>query len=73
VPGFAEKKSSEYLELATQNESRAYGTKNPEMKKTFLELASAYRDFAEYIDDPEQWRAKLIASANAKAQRRMTR
>jgi hypothetical protein len=73
VPGFTEKKSSEYLELATQNESRAREVKNAEVKKIFLELASAYRDFAEYIDDPEQWRAKLIASANAKAQRRIPR
>jgi hypothetical protein len=70
VPGFTENKSREYLELATQSEKRAYETKNPELKKIILELASAYRDLAEYIDDPELWRAKLIASANAKAIRR---
>jgi hypothetical protein len=50
-------KSRGYLELATRNEKRASETTNAELKKIFLEIASAYRKLAEQIDDPMQWRA----------------
>jgi hypothetical protein len=40
--------------------------KSTELKRIFLELASRYRELAELIDDPEQWRAKLFASHTAK-------
>ena len=61
------KKSREYLQLAAASDKRATETKNTELKRIFLELASGYRDLAELIDDPEQWRAKLFASHTAKA------
>jgi hypothetical protein len=59
-------KSSKYLQLADMNEKRASETKNTELKRIFLELGSEYRELAELIDDPEQWRAKLTASAIAR-------
>jgi hypothetical protein len=65
MPGLTEK-SRKYLQLAAENDKRAAETKNTELKRIFLELASGYRELAELIDDPEQWRAKLVASATAK-------
>jgi hypothetical protein len=63
MPGFTEK-SREYLRLAADSE-----TKTPELHALLLELACEYLDLAEYIDDPEQWRAKLFASATAETSR----
>jgi hypothetical protein len=60
VAGSTEK-SREYLQLSSENDKRASETKNTELKRIFLELASGYREWAELIDDPEQWRAKLMA------------
>jgi hypothetical protein len=59
-------KSSEYLQLAAENDKHASETKNTELKRIFLELGSGYRELAELIDDPEQWRAKLMASGTAR-------
>jgi hypothetical protein len=56
-------KSREYSRLAAENDKRAAETANPELKAIFLELASEYRDLAELIEDPEQWRARLRDSA----------
>jgi hypothetical protein len=49
MPGRTEK-AKQYLELATKNEKRASETETPELKKIFLELASAYRELAERAD-----------------------
>ena len=53
------------MQLAAASDKRASETKNTELKRIFLELASGYRELAELIDDPEQWRAKLFASHTA--------
>jgi hypothetical protein len=68
MPGFTEK-SREYLRLAAESDKRASETKTPELHALLLELACEYLDLAEYIDDPEQWRAKLFASATAETSR----
>jgi hypothetical protein len=36
------------------------------VKATFLQIAAQYRDLALQIDDPKQWRAKLMESGRAK-------
>ena len=59
-------KSSKYLQLADMNEKRASETKNTELKRIFLELGHGYRELAELIDDPEQWRTKLLASGTGR-------
>ena len=63
MPGLTDK-SREYLQLAANNERRASETTNPELKRIFLDLVSGYRELAEHIDDPAQWRAKLMASGS---------
>jgi hypothetical protein len=65
MPGATEK-SRKYLQLAAENDKRASETKRPELKRLFLELADGYRELAELIHDPVQWRAKLTASAIAR-------
>ena len=64
MPGLTEK-SRKYLELAAENDKRAAEALNPELKRISLELAAGYRDLAELLDDPVQWRAKLVASVKA--------
>jgi hypothetical protein len=59
-------KSREYLRMAAENDQRASKTENPELKAIFLEIASEFRELAELINDPEQWRARLIASGTPK-------
>ena len=59
MPGCTDK-SRKYLQLAAENDKRASETKNTELKRIFLELASGYRELAELIDDPARWRAKLM-------------
>jgi hypothetical protein len=51
-------KSRRYLRWAAANEGRAASTNDEELKTLFLRIAAQYRDLAEQIDDPEQWRAK---------------
>jgi hypothetical protein len=51
-------KSRRYLRWAAANEQRAASAYNEELKTLFLRIAAQYRDLAEQIDDPEQWRAK---------------
>jgi hypothetical protein len=46
MPGSTEEKSRRYLQLAAENEKRASETKNSELKRKFLELASGYRELA---------------------------
>jgi hypothetical protein len=65
MPGYADK-SRRYLRLVVENENRAAGANNPELKLKFLQIAALYRDLALQIDDPEKWRAKLIESREAK-------
>jgi hypothetical protein len=48
------------------HDKRARSTDNTELKTVFRQIAAQYRDLALQIDDPEQWRAKLIASDKAK-------
>jgi hypothetical protein len=59
-------KSRRYLRLAVENEQRAARTENAKLKATFLQIAAQYRDLALQIDDPKQWRAKLMESGRAK-------
>ena len=59
-------KSRRYLRWAAANEGRAASAYNEELKTLFLRIAAQYRDLAEQIDDPVQWRAKLIESRRAK-------
>lgn len=65
IPGYAGK-SRRYLRLAVENEQRAARTENAKLKATFLKIAAQYRDLALQIDDPEQWRARLVESGGAK-------
>jgi hypothetical protein len=58
-------KSRRYLRWAAANEGRAASANNEELKTLFLRIAAQYRDLAEQIDDPVQWRAKLIESRRA--------
>jgi len=58
-------KSRRYLRWAAANEGRAASAYNEELKTLFLRIAAQYRDLAEQIDDPVQWRAKLIESRRA--------
>jgi hypothetical protein len=55
-------KSRRYLRWAAANERRAASTSDSELKTLFLRVATQYRDLALQIDDPAQWRAKLIES-----------
>jgi hypothetical protein len=43
---------------AAANEQRAASVYSEELKTLFLGIAAQYRDLAEQLDDPEQWRAK---------------
>ena len=60
MPGSTEK-SKRYLWLAIENERRAATTSHRALKSLFLGLASEYRELAQQIDDPVQWRAKRAA------------
>ncbi len=51
-------KSRRYLRWAAANEERAARAYDPELKTLFLQIAAQYRDLAEQIDDPQQWRSK---------------
>jgi hypothetical protein len=51
-------KSRRYLRWAAANEERAANAYDEELKTLLLRIAAQYRDLAEQIDDPEQWRAK---------------
>jgi hypothetical protein len=51
-------KSKRYLRWAAANEGRAASAYDEELKTLFLGIAAQYRDLAEQIDDPAQWRAK---------------
>ena len=62
MPGYTDK-SRRYLRLAAENDLRAAGTDNVKLKALFLQQ---YRDLALQIDDPEQWRAKMIAANRTK-------
>jgi len=57
-------KSRRYLRWAAANEERAARAYNEEVKTLFLRIAAQYRDLAEQIDDPEQWRAKRRSGQN---------
>jgi hypothetical protein len=57
-------KSRRYLRWAAANEGRAASPYDPELKTLFLRIAAQYRDLAEQIDDPEQWRAKRRGREN---------
>jgi hypothetical protein len=59
-------KSRRYLRWAVENDKRAGSTVDPELKRMFRRIAAQYRDLALQIENPEQWRAKLIASDKAK-------
>jgi hypothetical protein len=59
-------KSRRYLRWAVENDKRAGSTVDPELKTMFRRIAAQYRDLASQIENPEQWRAKLIASDKAK-------
>jgi hypothetical protein len=41
--------------------AKAATTSHPALKSLFLGLASEYRELAQQIDDPVQWRAKRAA------------
>jgi hypothetical protein len=47
--------------MAADNDRRASDTENPKLKKTFLELASWYRELAGRIDHPELRSEELLA------------
>jgi hypothetical protein len=55
-------KSKRYLRWAAANEQRAASVYNEELKTLFLGIAAQYRDLAEQLDDPEQWRANAGAA-----------
>jgi hypothetical protein len=57
-------KSRRYLRWAAANEERAANAYDEELKTLFLRIAAQYRDLAEQIDDPEQWRAKRRGRQN---------
>ena len=57
-------KSKRYLRWAAANEQRAASVYNEELKTLFLGIAAQYRDLAEQLDDPEQWRAKRRGRQN---------
>lgn len=59
-------KSRRYLHWAAVNERRAASAYDEELKALLLGIAAQYRDLALQIDDPLQWRAKLIESRRAK-------
>jgi len=52
------------LRWAAANEQRAASAYNVELKTLFLQIAAQYRDLAEQLDDPEQWRAKRRGRQN---------
>jgi hypothetical protein len=57
-------KSKRYLRWAAANDQRAASAYNGELKTLFLRIAAQYRDLAEQLDDPEQWRAKRRSRQN---------
>jgi hypothetical protein len=57
-------KSRRYLRWGVANEERAASASDEELKTLFLRIAAQYRDLAEQIDDPEQWRAKRRGRQN---------
>jgi hypothetical protein len=63
-------KSRRHLRWTVENDKGAGSTVDPELKGMFRRIAAQYRDLALQIENLEQWRAKLIASDQAKSQMR---
>jgi hypothetical protein len=59
MPGYTDK-SRRYLRLADQHTHRAEAALSATSKSMFLQLAKQYRELAEQIDDPAQWRARPL-------------
>jgi hypothetical protein len=57
MPGYTDK-SRRYLRLADEQTHRAEAALSERSKSMYLQLAKQYRDLAEQIDDPAQWRAR---------------
>ena len=57
MPGYTDK-SRRYLRLADEQTHRAEAALGAKSKSMYLQLAKQYRDLAEQIDDPAQWRAR---------------
>jgi hypothetical protein len=57
MPGYTDK-SRRYLRIADEHTHRAEAALGASSKSMFLQLAKQYRDLAEQIDDPAQWRAR---------------
>jgi hypothetical protein len=65
MPGYTDK-SRRYLRIADEHTYRAEAALSPTSKSMFLQLAKQYRELAEQIDDPAQWRARPMASDKSK-------
>jgi hypothetical protein len=59
MPGYTDK-SRKFLRIADEHTHRAESALNPRSKWTFLQLAKRYRELAEQIDNPSQWRARSM-------------
>jgi hypothetical protein len=57
------------VDQAVENDKRANSTVDPELKRMFRQIAAQYRDLALQIENPGQWRTKLIASDNKAKQK----
>jgi hypothetical protein len=65
MPGYTDK-SRKYLRLADEQAYRAEAALNPRSKSVYLQLAKQYRERAEQLDDPAQWRARLMPFEKSK-------
>jgi hypothetical protein len=68
MPGYTDK-SRKYLRLADEQTHRAEAALSARSRSMFLQLARQYRDLAEQIDDPAQWRARRMPSDKSKDRR----
>jgi hypothetical protein len=65
MPGYTDK-SRKYLRIADEHTHRAESALNPRSKVMFLQLAKRYRELAEQIDNPSQWRSRPMPSDKSK-------
>jgi hypothetical protein len=65
MPGYTDK-SRKYLRTADEHTHRAEAALSPQSKSMFLQLARQYRDLAQQIDNPAQWRPRPVSLEKSK-------
>jgi len=66
MPGYTDK-SRKYLRLADEQAYRAEVALSSRSKSVYLQLAKQYRERAEQLDDPAQWRVRPLPLVKSKS------